>query len=130
MRVSGPLAINGAILDLSFADLSAGFWQLGDKLTLLSYTGTPLTGGFVGFDDDTAYTFGAKHWKINYNDTIPGINFAGDATGSHFVTFTVTAIPEPGAGFGLTLLVARLVLIRRRHYYSANVSFPIVTRLG
>ena len=110
MAVSGTLSLTGVTLDLSGADL-AGVWQLGDKLTLISYTGGDITSGFTGYDDESIYTFGANQWRFDYNDGVAGDNFASDAaSGTSFVTMTV--VPEPGAAllgsFGL------LALLRRR----------------
>lgn len=110
MVVNGALGLDGALLDLTGADLGLNIWDLGDKITLISYTGTDVTGGFTGYDDDTVYTFGGNEWLFNYNDTTAGDNFNGSATGTTFVT--LTAVPEPQIAFlgGLGLLV----LFRRR----------------
>jgi len=110
VAVSGGLSLTSVTLDLASANLAAGVWQLGDKLTLISYTGTGITSGFTGFNDDTIYSYGANQWRFDYDDTFAGDNFASDATGSSFVTMTM--VPEPGAAllgsFGL------LALLRRR----------------
>lgn len=109
MVVNGALSLTDVSLDLVGADLGLNTWDLGDKVTLISYTGTGITGGFNGFDDDTVYTFGGNQWLFNYNDTIAGNNFNVNATGSSFVTLTV--VPEPGAaligGLGTLLLLRR-----------------------
>lgn len=108
--VNGDLSLAGVTLDLSSANLAALTWTLGDKIPLLSYTGTPLTSGFTGFDDDTSYVFGGNERLFNYNDTFAGSNYNTEATGTSFVT--LTAIPEPHAALlgGLGLLA----LLRRR----------------
>jgi MYXO-CTERM domain-containing protein len=107
---NGALSLTNVTLDLSGAALQLGSWLMGDKLTLISYTGTPVTSGFAGYGDDSYHLFGSKLWLLNYNDVAPGANFAGEATGTSFVTMTV--VPEPGAallgGFGA------LALLRRR----------------
>jgi autotransporter-associated beta strand protein len=110
MVVDGPLSLTDVSLDLVGADLGLNIWDLGDKVTLISYTGTGITGGFTGFVDDTVYTFGSNQWLFNYNDTVAGNNFSPEATGSNFVTLTV--VPEPGAvslvgGLGMLLLMRR-----------------------
>ncbi|MEK7951172.1 beta strand repeat-containing protein [Luteolibacter soli] len=110
VAVGGTLSLTGVTLDLSGANLSAGSWLIGDKLTLMSYSGAGITSGFTGFDDDTVYTYGANQWRFDYNDAFAGSNFAADAAGTSFVT--MTAVPEPGAAligsFGM------LALLRRR----------------
>jgi autotransporter-associated beta strand protein len=112
MKVNGALSLTGVNLDLSLANLNAGTWALGDKLTLIAYAGTAITSGFTGYADDTIYTFGANQWFFNYNDTTPGTNYATQAAGSpNFVT--ITAIPEPSAL--LTVVLSSLLLnVRRR----------------
>ena len=110
MTVSGALSLTGVTLDLGAANLGLNIWDVGNKLTLISYTGTGITSGFTGYNDDTTYTFGANQWLLDYNDTAKGDNFVSDATGSQFVTLTV--VPEPAAALlgGLGLLA----LLRRR----------------
>lgn len=111
LLAAGSLSLTTVTLDLAGANLSAGTWSPGDKLTLISYTGTPVASGFTGYADDTVYTFGSNNWLFDYNDTLPGNNFAGDATGTSFITMTV--VPEPGAAL-LGGLGAALMLRRRR----------------
>ncbi len=110
LLVAGTLALAGANLDLSGANLDSAIWNVGEKLTLISYIGDALTSGFSGFDDNTTYLFGANEWLFRYADDTAGSNFASEAIGDHFVTLTV--IPEPSiallAPFGL------LALLRRR----------------
>lgn len=109
MIVNGALSLTDVSLDLSAADLGLNIWDVGDKVTLISYTGTGITGGFTGFDDDTVYTFGSNQWLFNYDDAFAGDNFNPEATGSSFVTLTV--VPEPGVallgGLGALLLMRR-----------------------
>ena len=110
MTVNGALSLADVTLDLTGADLGLNIWSLGDKITLISYTGTGLTGGFTGYDDNATYTFGANQWRFDYNDTVAGGNFNLEATGSNFVTLTV--IPEPNVaaligGFGMLRLLRR-----------------------
>lgn len=107
---NGGLSLTGVTLDLAGANLGLNSWELGDKLTLISYTGSAISSGFTGFDDDSVYIFGANQWLFDYNDTLPGDNFLGEANGSFFVT--MTAVPEPSAALlgGLGMLA----LLRRR----------------
>jgi fibronectin-binding autotransporter adhesin len=114
VAVSGDLALdpsNQAVLVL--AELGAGSWALGSKLTLISYSGVwngglfSLAGGPLA--DDSVFSFSGAEWRFNYNDTAPGTNFTGDLTGPGYVTMTV--VPEPA-----TALLAALGLLafRRR----------------
>jgi autotransporter-associated beta strand protein len=112
MVVNGQLTLNNVNLDLSLANLSAGTWNPGDKLTLLSYTGNALTSGFVGFVNLVQYTFGANDWIFQYDDTIAGSNYASEATGTFFVTFT--AVPEPTALLLVSSLIGLTGFRRRR----------------
>jgi autotransporter-associated beta strand protein len=98
LLATGALSLTNVTLDLSGANLAAGTWVANDKLTLVSYTGTALTSGFAGFNDDTSYVFGGNTWLLNYDDTGAGSNFANDATGTLFITLTnATVVPEPGS---------------------------------
>lgn len=103
---------NGTILSLS--ELGTGSWDLGAKLTLISYSGA-WNGGLFDYNggalaDDSTFSFSGIDWLFNYNDISAGSNYTGDLTGSSFVT--MTAVPEPAAAtLGLLGFVA---LLRRR----------------
>ncbi len=102
---------NNSILTLS--ELGAGSWSNGDKLTLISYTGS-WNGGlfdYLGTDvtDDSQITFSGSIWLFNYNDTVEGTNYTTDSIGN-FVTMTV--IPEPSSA--LLSAIGLLFLLRRR----------------
>ena len=115
MVVNGALSLTSVNLDLSAANLGLGTWASGDKLTLMSYTGTGITSGFNGYVDDTTYTgglFGSNQWVFNYNDTVKGANFNAEAIGTSFVT--LTAIPEPDVAMLLGGLGVMSLLFRRR----------------
>ena len=112
MVVNGALSLTDVTLDLVNANLGLNTWLVNDKITLISYTGSPITSGFTGYTDDAIYTIGLNQWRLNYNDTLHGNNFAGDIPldTTTYVTFTV--VPETRAallgGIGL------LILLRRR----------------
>jgi autotransporter-associated beta strand protein len=109
VAANGALSLTTVDLDLTGAALELGSWVVGDKLTLISYTGTGITSGFNGFDDDTIYNFGSNQWLFDYNDVVSGENFKSEALGTSFVTLTV--VPEPSAallgGLGLLGLLRR-----------------------
>lgn len=104
---------NAALLTL--AELGAGSWTVGEKLTLISYTGT-WNGGLFDYNgstlaDDSNFNFSGIDWTFNYNDEFKGTNYADEATGTRFVT--MTAIPEPSAA-ALLGAFGVLALVRRR----------------
>jgi autotransporter-associated beta strand protein len=114
--VTGNLALdlgNAAILTLT--DLGSGSWSVGEKLTLISYSGAWNNGLFNyasgTLADDSTFTFSGMDWAFNYNDTVAGTNYTGDLIGSSFVT--MTAIPEPNVAALLGSL-GTLALLRRR----------------
>jgi hypothetical protein len=106
--VTGNLTLdagNAAILTL--AELGTGSWTPGEKLTLISYSGSWNGGLFTNggvIADDSSFMFSGVEWLFNYNDTAAGTNYTGDLTGSSFVTMTV--IPEPS-----TLVLGGLALL-------------------
>jgi autotransporter-associated beta strand protein len=112
--VTGDLTLdlgNAALLTLG--ELGVGSWSIGEKLTLISYSGT-WNGGLFSYGstlaDDSTITFSGMGWSFNYNDTSAGTNYTSDLTGSSYVT--MTAIPEPNVaallgGLGILSLLGR-----------------------
>jgi hypothetical protein len=114
--VTGNLTVdlsNSAILTLSELG-TVGSWSVGDKLTLISYSGVWNGGLFYYLGgtlaDDSTISFSGIDWSFNYNDNASGTNYTSDLTGSNYVT--MTAIPEPS----VTALLGGLVMltIKRR----------------
>jgi autotransporter-associated beta strand protein len=114
--VTGNLTVdlsNSAILTLSELG-TVGSWSVGDKLTLISYSGVWNGGLFYYLSgtlaDDSTISFSGIDWSFNYNDNASGTNYTSDLTGSNYVT--MTAIPEPS----VTALLGGLVMltIKRR----------------
>lgn len=116
LAVTGSLTLalgNDSILNLIELGAS-GAWSMGDKITLISYSGA-WNGGLFTYNDsvlsnDSTFTFSDMEWLFKYDDTAFGDNYVTDLTGPSFVT--MTAIPEPSAALlgGLGLLA----LLRRR----------------
>jgi autotransporter-associated beta strand protein len=110
--VNGNLnLVTGALLTLQ--ELGAGAWTIGEKLTLINYSGIWNGGLFTrggSIADDSEISFSGMQWLFNYNDTGAGSNFADDLTAGSYVT--MTAVPEPSAA--LLGLFGLLVLARRR----------------
>ena len=115
---SGNLSLSGTV-NLSLSDAGSYTWQPNDKITLIRYTGTLSLGqGFTygggNLPDDETFTYIGKQWVINYNDTVKGTNYAGDAdaVGAKFITMTV--VPEAGTAglLGLGLLLLRRLRCR------------------
>lgn len=118
--VTGDLNITtGAILTLvELNTLVSGSWAIGEKLTLISYTGIWNDGLFT-YDggtlaDGDTFSFSGAMWSLDYNDAFAGSNYFGDIPEappiSSFVTMTV--IPEPGCV--LLGALGTLLLLRRR----------------
>jgi autotransporter-associated beta strand protein len=106
---------NAAIFTLS--ELGSGSWTIGEKLTLISYSGA-WNGGLFSYSsstlaDDSTINFSSMEWLFNYNDTAAGTNYTGDLTGTSYVT--MTAIPEPNVAALLGGLGTLLLLRRRRN---------------
>ena len=117
--VTGNLTLdlsNTAILTLTELGTSSS-WTVGDKLTLISYSGTRNNGlfSYLGntLTDDSTFSFSGMDWSFNYNDTSAGTNYTGDLTGSNYVTMTV--IPEPNVAALLGGLGVLLLFRRRRN---------------
>jgi autotransporter-associated beta strand protein len=113
--VTGNLTLDLSNLSiLTLGELGTGSWIIGEKLTLISYSGS-WNGGLFNYGstlaDDSTINFSGMDWLFNYNDTSPGSNYTGDLTGSSFVT--MTAIPEPNVAALLGGL-GTLALLRRR----------------
>ena len=110
--VTGTLTLSNTAI-LTLAELGAGAWTVGEKLTLISYTGA-WNGGLFDYGgalaDDSTFTFSGMEWLFNYNDTVAGSNYTGDLTTPNYVT--MTAIPEPRAA--LLGAIGVLALLRRR----------------
>jgi hypothetical protein len=113
--VTGNLTLDlGNATLLTLGELGTGSWSVGEKLTLISYSGA-WNGGLFNYGstlaDDSIINFSGMDWLFNYNDTAAGTNYTGDLTGSSFVT--MTAVPEPGAA-ALVGGLGMLALLRRR----------------
>jgi len=123
LGVNGALSLTNVNLSFDLATIATlslpdTTWTVGDKLTLISYTGTGITSGFAGYTDDNTYNFGDNVWTFNYNDTVAGGNYGVDAIiagQTNFVTLTaLTVIPEPSSVALLGTLGAMMLLRRRR----------------
>ena len=123
LGVNGALSLTNVNLSFDLATIATlslpdTTWTVGDKLTLISYTGTGITSGFAGYTDDNTYNFGDNVWTFNYNDTVAGGNYGADAIiagQTNFVTLTaLTVIPEPSSVALLGTLGAMMLLRRRR----------------
>jgi autotransporter-associated beta strand protein len=114
--VTGNLTLDsGNLTNLTLTELGLGSWTVGEKLTLISYSGT-WNGGLFNYSsstlaDDSTFAFSGSQWSFNYDDTAAGDNYTGDLTGLNFVTMTV--IPEPNVA-ALVGALGFILLLRRR----------------
>ena len=110
--IAGDLGLNGTV-DLDLVKLGGFAWTMGDKITLLSYTGAWNNGifsyGSNPLSNNSTFDFDGETWVINYADSTKGNNYASEASGNYV---TMTVVPEPPAAFlgGLGVLL----LLRRR----------------
>jgi hypothetical protein len=105
--LSGDLEIlSGALLDLSLFGSDAALTN-GTKFSLFSYSGSWNSGTFNGYADDSDFTLGLNQFRIDYNDTVAGLN-----GGSYSNFVTLTAVPEPRAA--LLASLGLFALLRRR----------------
>jgi fibronectin-binding autotransporter adhesin len=128
LQTNAPLASGADLIDstgglniaagvtLAMFDLAAGFQPSGTKYTIIAYDGAWNGGTFVGVGDDTPFFALGKQWKVNYNDTTPGANFASEALDNvNFVTLTVVPEASSVIAMGLTgCCAAAAVYLRKR----------------
>lgn len=113
VNLAGDLDIlSGALLDLGIFGTDAALTN-GTKFSLFSYSGSWNSGTFTGYADDSDFVLGLNQFRINYNDTVAGVN---GGLNSSFVTLTV--VPEPRAA--LLAGIGMLALLRRRRPQAAR----------
>jgi autotransporter-associated beta strand protein len=120
---NGNLTLSGTV-NLTLTDLAlptGAFTPNSTTLTLIQYAGT-WNGGFFTYNTNELTnnesfedTYG-NNWKITYNATSGGSNFATELLGGgQFVTLSnLTAVPEPGSLFALGCLIGSGALLRSR----------------
>ncbi|MFT3788659.1 MAG: autotransporter-associated beta strand repeat-containing protein [Tepidisphaeraceae bacterium] len=104
LSITGNFNVSGASA-LSLTDVAAmpATLNVGDRLTLLTYTGTWNGGTFSGLSNGGTFTLGSNLYTIAYNDSVAGVPA---------VTLTATAVPEPMSALGVIAL-GSIVLMRR-----------------
>jgi autotransporter-associated beta strand protein len=120
---NGNLTLTGTV-NLTLTDLAlptGAFTANSTTLTLIQYAGT-WNGGFFTYNTNELTnnesfedTYG-NNWKITYNATSGGSNFATELLGGgSFVTLSnLTAVPEPGSLFAIGCLIGSGALLRSR----------------
>ena len=101
--------VSGAVLNLQLFDSDAPLAD-GTKYSIFSYKGNWNNQIFNGYADDSVFTVGLNQFRINYNDTIAGVN--GGAY-SNFVT--LTAVPESNTVLLGSFCVIFLFGRKRKH---------------
>jgi autotransporter-associated beta strand protein len=131
MDVTGSLTIaldgtaNLNLSDIAATDLP---FAVGTKFTLVRYDqGTWNGGTFASKPDDSVVTVGVSAFVINYNDTLPGVNFGGGSgtlLNSSYLTLTAAAVPEASAFLfgGLVCCAAGVRRYVRRRRAGAEVT--------
>jgi autotransporter-associated beta strand protein len=121
VKASGNLSLQSpGTVTLTLADIAGtpAVFTEGTKFTLINYSGTWNSGLFTynaaSLADEATFDFGLNSWRIDYNATVGGSNFADEYSGDNFVNIEV--IPEPSTYALLSLAAAGLGahLIRRR----------------
>jgi len=126
LNVNGNLTFNGAFATLLATDQASTPIALANntKFTLMSYSGTWDGGTFAGLADDvgtiqTGSGAGTNTFRINYNDTTPGIN--GGSLGKYVTLTRISAgsgsliggtVPEPTSA--MLVLIGLVPLLWRR----------------
>jgi autotransporter-associated beta strand protein len=114
LDATGGLSIStaGVGVTLAATDLGAALIALGTKFTMIAYNGAwDGTSMFATLPNLSSLTVGSNQFRIRYDDTTPGVNFAGEAANN--TTFvTLTAVPEASSfiAVGLTGLIAAAAL--------------------
>ena len=110
----------GTNVELSLTDLGSGTFAPGTTLSLIQYEGALNSGLFTynssvlnNGDEFTDLTANHNHWTIHYNSTTHG-DFVSGFIDPHFISLSLTAIPEVGGLLGLGCLVGSGVFVRSR----------------
>lgn len=121
LLVSNRLQLSSGLVYLKLNDMAANPvpFGLGTTFSLVNYSfwdGNIFTLG-VGPDslrlaDGATFTMGLNTWLIDYDATVPGVNFSSEAVYAHSIT--ITAVPEPGSLSALLAGAATLALYRHR----------------
>ena len=116
--VEGPGGVSlGTNVELTLSDLGSGWLDLGTTLSLIQYEGSWSSGLFTyasnPLNEGDEVSLNGKGWTIHYNDVAHG-DFVTGFTDPHFITLSLTAVPEAGGLLALGCLVGSGAFFRSR----------------
>ena len=122
LLVSNRLQLSSGLVFLNLNDIAANPvpFGLGTTFSLINYSlwdGNIFTlgegPGSLRLADGDTFTVGLNTWQIDYDATVPGVNFSSEAVYAGSITITAV-VPEPGSLSALLAGAGILALYRHR----------------
>jgi hypothetical protein len=122
LLVSNRLQLSSGLVYLKLDDIAANPvpFGLGTTFSLINYSlwdGNIFTlgegPGSLRLADGDTFTVGLNTWQIDYDATVPGVNFSSESIYAGSITITAV-VPEPGSLSALLAGAGILALYRHR----------------